>query len=87
VGISNFVNMFEPERIVIGGGLGASAADLFLDTAIEEAGSRALSAGFERLKVSLAKGGSDAGVIGAGLLAQKEHALAIGERDTAQTQT
>jgi glucokinase len=87
VGISNFVNMFEPERIVIGGGLGASAADLFLDTAIEEAGSRALSAGFERLKVSVAKGGSDAGVIGAGLLAQKEHALAMGERDTAQTQT
>jgi glucokinase len=73
VGISNFVNMFEPENIVIGGGLGASASDLFLDTAVEEARSRALPAGFERLTVSLAKLGSNAGVIGAGLLAQIEH--------------
>src|SRR5204863_4299288 len=62
VGISNFVNIFEPQHIVIGGGLGASASDLFLDIAIEEARARALPAGFERLKVSLAKGGSDAGV-------------------------
>jgi glucokinase len=84
VGISNFVNIFEPQHIVIGGGLGSSASDLFLDTAIEEARSRALPPGFERLKVSLARGGSDAGVIGAGFLAQKEHALATDERDTAQ---
>jgi glucokinase len=77
VGISNFVNIFEPEHIVIGGGFGASAADLFLDTAIEEARRRALPAGLERLTVSVAKGGSDAGVIGAGVLAQKEHALAL----------
>lgn len=73
VGIANFVNIFEPEHIVIGGGLGASACDLFLDTAVEEARKRALPAGFERLVVSLAKGGNDAGVIGAGLLAQMEH--------------
>src|SRR3954470_7941955 len=85
VGIASFVNIFEPEHIVIGGGLGASAADLFLDTAIEEARSRALPAGFERLTVSLAKGGSDAGVIGAGVLAQQEHALAGSERDTARS--
>src|SRR3954447_12505910 len=85
VGISNFVNIFEPEHIVIGGGFGASAADLFLDTAVEEARGRALPAGFERLTVSLAKGGSDAGVIGAGVLAQKEQALARGDRDTART--
>src|SRR3954468_24194917 len=57
VGISNFVNMFEPEHIVIGGGLGTSAADLFLAAAVEEARNRALPAGFARLKVSLAQGG------------------------------
>jgi glucokinase len=85
VGISNFVNIFEPEHIVIGGGLGASASDLFLETAVEEARSRALPAGFERLTVSLAKGGSDAGVIGSGVLAEKEHALATSERDTARS--
>jgi glucokinase len=87
VGIANFVNMFEPEHIVIGGGLGTSAGDLFLDTAIAEARKRALPAGAERLKVLLARGGPESGVIGAGLLAQKEHALAMGERDTAHTKT
>lgn len=87
VGLSNFINIFEPEHIVIGGGLGASASDLFLPTAIEEARSRALPAGLKRLKVSLAKGGSDAGVIGAGVLAQMEHALTMGERDTARSKT
>lgn len=76
VGIANFVNIFEPEYLVIGGGLGASAADLFLDAAIQEARSRALPAGFERLRFSLAKGGNDAGAIGAGLLAQMEHTAA-----------
>jgi glucokinase len=85
VGISSYVNIFEPQFIVIGGGLGASASDLFLETAIEEARARTLPAGFERLTVSLAKGGSEAGVIGAGYLAQMEYALALGERDTAQT--
>jgi glucokinase len=85
VGISNLVNIFEPDYVVIGGGLGASAADLFLDTAIEEAARRALPAGFERVSVSLAKGGSHAGVIGAGLLAQKEQSLANRGRDTART--
>jgi glucokinase len=85
VGISSYVNIFEPQYIVIGGGLGASASDLFLDTALAEARARTLPAGFERLTVSLAKGGSEAGVIGAGYLAQMEYALALGERDTAQT--
>src|SRR3954447_1749352 len=87
VGIANYVNIFEPEHIVIGGGLGSSASDLFLDTAIQEARSRALPAGFERVKFALAKGGSDAGVIGAGVLAQMEHALTMGERDTAPSKT
>jgi glucokinase len=73
VGFANFVNIFEPEHIVIGGGLGASASDLFLETAIEEGRRRALPAGYERVQFSLAKRGGDAGVIGAGLLAGIEH--------------
>jgi glucokinase len=85
VAIASFVNIFEPEHLVIGGGLGSSASDLFLGTALEEARSRALPAGLEHLTVSLAKGGPDAGVIGAGVLAQKEHALSKSERDTAAT--
>jgi glucokinase len=79
VGISNYVNIFEPEHFVIGGGLSA-AADLFLARAEEEAASRALPALFDRLRISVAQAGNDAGVIGAGLLAAQELALS---RDTA----
>jgi glucokinase len=74
IGIAGYVNVFEPEHLVIGGGLSA-AGDLFLDRAKEEAGGRALPALFERVRVSLAKAGNDAGVIGAGLLAAQELAL------------
>ena len=79
VGISNYVNIFEPQHFVIGGGLSA-AADLFLERAKEEAASRALPALFERVRISVAQAGNDAGVIGAGLLAAQELALS---RDTA----
>jgi glucokinase len=74
IGISNFVNVFEPAHFVIGGGLSA-AADLFLDTATREAGARALPALFKRVRIATAKAGNDAGVIGAGLLAAQELAL------------
>ncbi|HEV2074838.1 MAG TPA: ROK family protein, partial [Thermoleophilaceae bacterium] len=70
-GISGLVNVFEPERLVIGGGLSA-AADLFMDAACREAASRALPAIFERVSISVARAGSHAGVIGAGLLAAQE---------------
>jgi glucokinase len=74
VAISNFVNVFEPAHFVIGGGLSA-AADLLLDSATREAGSRALPALFGRVRIATAKAGNDAGVIGAGLLAAQELAL------------
>ena len=56
VGISNAVNVFEPELIVIGGGL-SQASDLFLDRAWREAESRALPALFERVRLSVARAG------------------------------
>jgi glucokinase len=74
VGIASFVNVFEPAHVVIGGGLSA-AADLFLETAEAEARERALPALTRRLRISVAKAGNDAGVIGAGLLAAQELAL------------
>jgi glucokinase len=77
VGIAGYVNVFEPEYVIIGGGL-SRASHLFLDRAVDEAGSRALPALWRRVTVSLARGGADAGVIGAGVLAAHEVA-----RDTA----
>jgi glucokinase len=71
IAIAGMVNAFEPERLVIGGGL-SRAADLFFDTAREEAGARALPKLFERVEIGLAQGGADAGVIGAGLLGAQE---------------
>jgi glucokinase len=79
VGIAGFVNVFEPERIVIGGGL-SRAGELFFDTAVSEAGYRALPVLWGRVDVSLSRGGADAGVIGAGLLAAQE--LERGVEDT-----
>lgn len=78
MGIAGVVNAFEPEHVVIGGGL-SRAAGLFLETAREEAGRWALPALWERACVDVARGGADAGVIGAGLLAAQE---LIGTRDT-----
>jgi glucokinase len=79
IGIANYVNIFEPDHFVIGGGLSA-AADLFLDGAVAEARSRALPALMRRVEIGVAKAGNDAGVIGAGLLAAQELAM---NRDTA----
>jgi glucokinase len=81
VGIATCVNVFEPSRLAIGGGL-SRASHLFLDRAVQEAASRALPALWKRVKVVLAEGGADSGVIGAGLLAALELSR---DRDTAQT--
>jgi glucokinase len=71
IGIANYVNVFEPDRLAIGGGL-SRAAHLFLDRAVQEAGARALPALWRRVTIALAEGGANAGVIGAGLLAALE---------------
>jgi glucokinase len=78
VAIAGYVNVFEPEHVVIGGGL-SRAADLYFERAVDEARSRALPALWRRGTVSLARGGADAGVIGAGVLAAQGAA-----RDTAR---
>jgi glucokinase len=80
VAISGFVNVFEPDYFVIGGGL-SRAADLYFEHARQEAGARALPALWRRVSIALARGGADAGVIGAGLLAATE--LERARRDTA----
>ena len=83
VAIAGYVNVFEPDRIAIGGGVSRSS-HLFLERAEREAGSRALPALYRRVKITLAEGGADAGVIGAGTLAAQEtQGLTSSLRDTA----
>ena len=74
VGMASLINIFEPTHLAIGGGLSA-ACDLFLPAAEEEAAARALPALFQRVQIAVARAGSDAGVIGAGLLAAQELGL------------
>jgi glucokinase len=71
VAIAGYVNVFEPGHLAIGGGL-SRASHLFLDRAVREARLRALPALWRRTTIALAQGGADAGVIGAGVLAEQE---------------
>jgi glucokinase len=78
VGLAGAINTFEPEQIVVGGGL-SRASRFFLDRAVHEARARALPQLAARVKIVLAKAGPAAGVTGAGLLALHE----VGTGDTA----
>ncbi len=67
VGISNAMNIFNPEVVLIGGGVSA-AGELLLASARDEAQARARPPACEA-RVEVARLGADAGMIGAGLLA------------------
>jgi glucokinase len=71
IALAGYVNVFEPDRLALGGGL-SSASDLFLDRAVQEAQARALPALWRRTTIALAQCGPEAGVIGAGVLAAQE---------------
>ncbi|MEX1142001.1 MAG: ROK family protein [Thermoleophilaceae bacterium] len=71
IGVATVVNAFEPQRVVVGGGI-SQAAELFLETARAEAARWALPALWERTTLALARGGPDAGLIGAAVLAAQE---------------
>ncbi len=69
-GIGSLVNIFGSELVIIGGGFGIAAAEFLFPAALEVAHREVLleSAGFS-VRIVKAELGSDAGVIGAGLLA------------------
>jgi glucokinase len=79
IAIAGYVNVFEPDRLCIGGGL-SRACHLYLERAEQEAAARALPALWRRVTIAMAEGGADAGVIGAGVLAALET-----HRDTPQS--
>src|SRR6201999_2450273 len=69
VGIVNLVNTFNPQVVVIGGGV-IAAGELLLAPAREVMMRRALSPAKDVVRVEAARFGSEAGMIGAGLLAR-----------------
>ena len=68
VGLANVVNIFNPEVIVIGGGL-ANMGDRLLGPALAEAARRALPPSYRLVRFARAGLGSDSGVIGAAAFA------------------
>jgi glucokinase len=83
VGIANLMNIFDPDEVVIGGGVSA-AGELVRGPAEEAARRLALPGVGTRTRVRLARYGNDAGVRGAALMAAQELALHLeGSPDTA----
>lgn len=69
--LSGVVNFFNPDTIVIGGGV-ANAGTLIFDTIRKVILTRSMPTSAKTVKVVKAKLGNDAGMIGAGLLVKEE---------------
>jgi glucokinase len=70
VGLANVVNIFNPEVVVIGGGVSA-AGELLLEPAREVMRQRALAPNKDVVRVVAAEHGAEAGMLGAALLARE----------------
>jgi len=64
IGLAGLINLLNPERILLGGGV-AEAGDDWLRAAAEEAGRRAFPGAFRACRIGRAALGNDAGLIGA----------------------
>jgi glucokinase len=74
IGIANAINLFDPDEVVIGGGV-ATAGDRLLEPARETALGYVVPGVGEKTTIRLARWGVEAGVRGAALLAGQEAAL------------
>ena len=68
VGIATFANIFDPDVIIIGGGF-AGAEKYLIPAAIDEAYKRSFKSVMDNIKITTAKLGNNAGIIGAAKLA------------------
>ena len=71
VGIASFVNAFNPEVVVMGGGV-MGAGELLLAPARAEVAARALPPGRDVVRIVAARLGPEAGMVGAGAMAWDE---------------
>lgn len=72
IGIASMINVFDPQEVVIGGGV-SSAGDLLLQPAARVAWQFVLPGVGSQTTIRLARQGPEAGVLGAALLAGTEH--------------
>ncbi len=71
VGLANLINIFNPEVIVIGGGL-SNIGEMLLDPAFKEAGERAFKEPYRAVRLTRAELGGNSGVLGAAAFALEE---------------
>ena len=71
VGLANLINIFNPELIVIGGGL-SNIGDLLLKPAFKVAGERAYKEAFQAVRFASAELGRNSGVLGTAAFALQE---------------
>ena len=68
VGLSNLINIFNPEIIIIGGGL-SNIGEMLLEPAYKEAGRRAYKQSYQAVRFASAELGRNSGVLGAAAFA------------------
>jgi glucokinase len=71
-GVANLVSLFDPEIVVIGGGL-ASASDLFLDALRRAMKERAQPIAVKKVKVVVSRLGGDAILLGVAWAAMRKN--------------
>jgi len=71
VGLANLINIFNPEVIVIGGGL-SNMGDMLLEPAFKVAGERAYKEAYQVVRFALAELGENSGALGAAAFAFRE---------------
>lgn len=71
VGLANLINIFNPELIVIGGGL-SNMGDMLFQPAFKVAGERAYEQSFRAVRFARAELGRNSGVLGAAVFARLE---------------
>ena len=74
LGCANLINIFNPELIAIGGGI-AGAGPFLMDRAKETAARHAIGASFRDCRIVQSMFGSEAGIIGAAMLARDSVAV------------
>jgi len=87
IGVANAINTFDPEMVVLGGGIAAAAGELLLEPARRAARAYVLPGVGTTTNVTLARYGNKAGVRGAALLAGQELAAEAREREQSSQPT
>ena len=67
MGVTDFINIFQPEAVVIGGGI-SKEGDYLLDPVRKYAAENSYGINIKKPKIIAAKLGNDAGIIGAAML-------------------